>query len=360
MRTTDIIDLPPVAVPPATLRLSLDGEALAANWRALNTLSGRATAGAAVKADGYGVGAERVVPLLYAAGCRDFFVAHWSEVPALLRHVPADCIAVLHGPVNRDEAAFARSAGVRPVLNSLHQIRLWIETGGGVCHVMVDTGINRLGLQMDQLLDPLLAMLDIDICMSHLASADEDVAQNENQRRRFAEVCSSIPARRYSLANSAGIALGKGWHSDLTRPGIALYGGVVRPEFSGVVRPVVRPEAAIVQVRELQPGDQVGYNALFTATAPMRIGILSIGYADGYLRCWTGKGRFVWQDRSIPVLGRVSMDLTIVDLTDCPECAEGDWLTAEYDLLHAAQQSGLSQYELLTLMGKRYSRHFGP
>ncbi|WP_292628829.1 alanine racemase [Novosphingobium sp. 28-62-57] len=348
-----------IKAPPATLRLSLDSAALAANWRALDALSGTAAAGAAVKANAYGLGAARVVPLLAAAGCRDFFVAHWSEVPALLPHVPAERIAVLHGPVNRDEADFARSTGTRPVLNSLSQIQLWAQSGGGPCHLMVDTGMNRLGLELCHLADPAIAALDIDICMSHLASADEDVAQNEAQRLRFADVRAAIAARRYSFANSAGIALGAAFHADLTRPGIALYGGIVRPELAGVIQPVARPEAMVLQVRQLQPSDKVGYNALFTATAPMRVGVLSLGYADGYLRCWTGKGRFSWQGRSIPTLGRVSMDLTIVDLSDCPDCAEGDWLAADYDLPLAAQQTGLSQYELLTLMGQRFSRQSG-
>lgn len=322
-------------------------------------MSGNAAAGAAVKADAYGLGAARVVPVLVGAGCKDFFVAHWSEVPALLPHVSAEHIAVLHGPVNRDEADFARSTGVRPVLNSLPQVQRWLEAGGGPCHVMIDTGMSRLGIESAQLSDPALFALDIDICLSHLASADEDTAQNAQQLARFEDIRRRIAARRYSLANSAGIALGTAFHADLTRPGIAIYGGVVRPEFAGKIQPVAQPQAMVVQVRNLEPGDKVGYNALFSASKPMRAGILSIGYADGYLRCWTGRGNFLWQGRQVPVLGRVSMDLTIVDLTDLPECREGDWLGPDYDLAAASAQSGLSQYELLTLMGQRYSRHTG-
>lgn len=299
------------------------------------------------------------MPVLSAAGCRDFFVAHWSEVPEILELVPPEQIAVLHGPASAAEADFARATGVRPVLNSLHQVRVWQESGGGACHLMVDTGMNRLGLSLADLSDPALASLDVDICMSHLASADEDVAQNEDQRRRFEAVRAQVPARRYSLANSAGIALGEAYHADLTRPGIALYGGVARSELAGKIAQVVRPEAAVLQVRELQPGDKVGYNALFTASSSIRAGVLAIGYADGYLRCWSGIGGFHWQGRRARVLGRVSMDLTIVDLSDMPDCKEGDWLTADYDLPTAAAQSGLSQYELLTLMGKRFSRQSG-
>lgn len=345
-----------IALPPAALRLRMDSDALGANWRALDALSGQAKAGAAVKANAYGLGAGRVTRVLADAGCRTFFVAHWDEVPPLLDHVAADQIAVLHGPMNSLDAAYARATGVRPVLNSLAQARLWHDGGGGVCHVMVDTGMNRLGLAMDELGDPALAALDIDIGLSHLASADEDVAQNDHQLRRFEHMRQRITAKRYSFANSAGIALGSAYHADLTRPGLALYGGLARPEMAGKIAQVAFPEAALIQIRTLQTDDKVGYNATFTADRRMSVGILGVGYADGYLRCWSGKGRFTWQGQEIPVLGRVSMDLTIVDLSQAPECREGDWLGADYDLPLAAQTSGLSQYELLTSMGQRFLR----
>lgn len=334
----------------------MDEDALIANWRTLDAMSGAATAGAAVKANAYGLGSGRVTKALAGAGCRTFFVAHWAEVPELLGHVRAERIAVLHGPLNASDVGFAQATGARPVLNTVAQARRWSEAGGGPCHVMVDTGMNRLGFTMDDLGDAVIATLDIDICLSHLASADEDVAQNASQLARFEDVRQVVRAKRFSLANSAGIALGSAYQADLTRPGLALYGGIVRPEFAGKIAQVAFPEAAVVQVRMLQAGDRVGYNATFTATGPMRVGIVGVGYADGYLRCWSGKGRFVWNGREVPVIGRVSMDLTIVDLSDVPDCREGDWLGAVYDLPLAAQTSGLSQYELLTLMGQRFSR----
>lgn len=334
----------------------MDEEALAANWRILDAMSGTASAGAAVKANAYGVGAARAVRVLAQAGCRDFFVAHWAEAMDLLPHVPAENIAVLNGPLTAHDVAFARQTGVIPVLNSLWQVRLWQTGGGGPCHLMVDTGMNRLGIAMNDLGDAAIAALEIDICLSHLASADEDVPQNERQRLQFADVRRKVAARRYSLANSAGVALGTGYHADLTRPGLALYGGIPRRELAGRIAPVAFPEAAVVQVRTLAAGDLVGYNATYCADRKMRAGILAIGYADGYLRCWSGKGQFEWHGREVSVLGRVSMDLTIVDLSDVPDCREGDWLGAVYDLPLAAQTSGLSQYELLTLMGQRFLR----
>lgn len=343
-------------LPPASLRLRLDREALAGNWRRLDVLSGAARAGAAVKADAYGLGAMQAVPVLREAGCDDFFVAHWSEVPALLPLVPAHAISVLHGPMDALQATFCRAVGVKPVLNSLQQVRHWLDGGGGVCDLMVDTGINRLGLAMAEIGDPLLARLQIDICMSHLASADEDGEANGRQLARFGEVRAGLPARRYSLANSAGIALGAAYHADLTRPGLALYGGIPRPELATAIRQVAYPQAAVMQVRRLEPGDAVGYNGTFVATRRMRAGVIALGYADGYLRCWTGRGRFRWDGVALPSLGRVSMDMTVVDLSDTPGCAEGDWLDVDYDPAAASAATGLSQYELFTLLGKRFAR----
>ena len=339
-------------LPPTTLRLKLDHDALAMNWRALDRLSGAARAGAAVKADAYGVGVAKVVPALRDAGTQDFFVAHWSEV----EHIPANQLSVLHGPVHADDCAYARALGVRPVINSLFQAQLWLDSGGGLCDLMVDTGINRLGLPLISISHPLIARLDIDILMSHLASADEDVAQNAEQLRRFGEASRAIPARRRSLANSAGIALGKDYAFELTRPGLSLYGGVPRKELLAEIGQVARLEAAIIQRRDLSAGDSVGYNATFTATRAMRAGVVSLGYADGFLRCWSEKGLLRSNGRTLPLLGRVSMDMVVVDLTEAPDLAEGDWLEVPYHLPDAAAVSGLSQYELLTILGRRFRR----
>lgn len=320
----------------------------------MNRLSGSAVAGAAVKADGYGTGVERVMPALLEAGARDFFVAHWSEVPEVLAHADARSISVLHGPMTDADTRFALASGVRPVINSIAQAQRWNAAGGGACDLMVDTGMNRLGLRPEELADPAIAVLDIEVLMSHLACADEDSAMNARQCGAFRVVTSMVPHRRASLANSAGTALGSEYHFDLTRPGIALYGGTARSEMEGMVRQVVAPEAAIIQVHDLPAGESIGYGATFTAPHDMRVGILSLGYADGYLRCWTGKGIFTAADGAqLPVLGRVSMDMTAVDVTAVPHLAEGDWLTAQYDLAQAAQATGLTQYELLTLAGPR-------
>jgi len=338
------------------LRLKIDAGALAANWRALDRLSGQAAAGAAVKADAYGLGARLVVPVLREAGARQFYVAHWAETVPLLDLVPAAEVSVLHGPLTDADCAFARETGVRPVLNSMRQVRMWRDSGGGACDLMVDSGMNRLGLAASDLGDPLLQDLQIDTLMSHLASAEDDTTQSAQQLKRFTEMCAAIPARRRSLANSAGIALGSDYAFDLTRPGLALYGGVPTAGLAGHLGQVVWPQVQVIQVRSLQAGDLVGYNATFTADRPMQAAILSVGYADGYLRCWSGRGSVRAGDRVMPVLGRVSMDLLIVDCSSAPDVREGDWVGIEYSLPQAAAVSGLSQYELLTGLGKRFSR----
>ncbi len=343
--------------PTPALRLSLDEGALAHNWHVIAQLSGAAQAGAAIKADGYGIGARRAARVLRKTGCRDFFIAHWSEAQPLLDVIDPASISVLHGPMIDTDCDYARATGIKPVLNSLAQIDRWLAGGGGRCDVMVDSGINRIGLSMAEISDPRLGQLDVDLCMSHLASADEDSPQNALQLARFGAIRQAIKAQRYSLANSAGVCLGGDYLADLTRPGLALYGGSPRVELAGSIRQVVGPEAQLIQTRQLQAGDSVGYNATITATRAMRVGVVSMGYADGWLRCWSsGVGSFHADGSDIPVLGRVSMDMTVVDLTHCNHLGAGDWLAANYDLRSASAASGLSQYELLTLLGARFLR----
>ena len=346
----------PPEQPSCPLRLTLDSDALVHNWRTLDRLSGAAKAGAAVKADGYGLGAKRVVQTLAGAGCADFFVAHMDEAALLLSLVPAKRIAVLHGPLTPQDAAFAKAAAIRPVINSVRQAQLWQDAGGGRCDLMIDTGINRLGVPLADLGDPALQGLQIDVLHSHLASAEEESPLNDLQRRRWDEARSHVPHARASLANSAGLMLGADYHGDLTRPGIALYGGVPCAALTEHIRQVARPEAVIMQVRKIAAGDSIGYNATFTAPTAMRVGVISLGYADGYLRCWSGKGTMLSGEARLPVLGRVSMDMTVIDLSAAPQLREGDWVTADYALPDAAAVTGLSQYELLTSLGRRFPR----
>ena len=347
------------AIPPdfvAPHRLILSRAALIANYRWLQGQAPGVACGAAVKADGYGLGAQEVVPILAEAGCRDFFVASWAEAAAIAHLVPPASISVLHGVRDADMALARALADVaRPVLNTPAQVARWRAAGGGVCDVMVDTGINRLGLPINDL--SLLDRLNITTCLSHLASADTNVAQNAQQLARFQTLRGRVDAARYSLANSAGICLGGDYHFDLIRPGLALYGGIPRGEATAHIRQVAFPEAQILQVRTIAAGEGVGYNATWVAEVPTRVATIHLGYADGYLRGFSGTGQALTVDGvAIPVIGRVSMDLVTLALPDGAPVAEGDWLRIDFNLARAATQSGLSPYELLTSLGGRYQR----
>lgn len=336
------------------LRLELDGAALAANWRDMARRSGRAACGAAVKADGYGLDARAVATRLSAAGCRDFYVATWSEADEIGAYIGGSGLSVLHG-VRVEDMPTARASAARPVLNTAGQIARWRETGRP-CDVMVDTGMNRLGLTPREACSGLLEGLQIDTLMSHLACADEPGhALNEVQQSAFTALASAIPARRYSLANSAGICLGADYSFDLTRPGLALYGGSPSPGVA--MEHVVRPFAQVLQTRRVHAGETVGYGATFTASGDMTIAIVNLGYADGYLRTLAGQGMLRAGTVGCPVVGRISMDLTAVDISQA-EVGEGDWLEVDYDLPTISAAAGLSQYELLTGLGHRYQRRW--
>lgn len=333
----------------APLRLRLDGAALVSNWRHLAKLSGTASCGAAIKANGYGLGARDVAVRLAEAGCRDFFVATWAEAAALADlGVP---VSVLHG-VRAEDPLDAPHA--RPVLSTAAQVLRW-KPAGRPCDVMVDTGMNRLGVSAEEIGTGLLDGLAIETLMSHLVSADEDAPLNARQLAAFGALKGRTRAKRLSLANSAGIALGADYAFDLTRPGIALYGGRQRPGHDAI-RQVATPEAQILQRRRVRAGESVGYNATWIAPADTEVAILNLGYADGYLRCFSGKGAAMVAGVALPVIGRVSMDLAAIDVTALPDLCEGDWVAMSYGLPETAALSGLSQYELLTGLGGRFDR----
>lgn len=336
------------------LRLRLDGNALKSNWRWLRERSGGAACGAAVKANGYGLGASEVVKRLTAAGCRDFFVATWAEAQDLDVSSAGASLSVLHGVFEEDMAA-ASASSARPVLNSPEQVRRWRATGRP-CDVMIDTGINRLGLSSEEVRSGLLDGLEIDTLHSHLACADEDVEANERQRRLFDELSGNVNASRRALSNSAGICLGSTYAFDLTRPGLALYGGIPRREAANYIRQVASIEAQVIQRRRVTAGASIGYNATWTASEDCEIAIINLGYADGYLRGFSSRGMAFAGNARLPVIGRVSMDLTAVCVDAARQVGEGDWLRIDFDLPRAAAQSGLSQYELLTSLGSRSDR----
>ena len=336
------------------LRLTVDRAALQHNWRWLQDRAGVA-AGAAVKANGYGLGAKEATEALIEAGCRDFFVSTWAEA-VQLGSLPTDAnLVVLHGVGAAD--ADAANSPARPCLNTTEQVSRWKAMAPGrSCDAMIDTGMNRLGLRPDEL--ACLDGLAIDTLHSHLACADEESPLNTMQLERFAAVASAVPAKRYSLANSAGICLGRDYSFDLVRPGLSLYGGIPRAEAEGNIRQIARVEAEIVQRRRIPAGETCGYGATFMAHEDTEAAILNIGYADGYLRGFSSRGSAFAGEFALPVLGRVSMDLIAVGCDSAAELKEGDWVELDYDLPTASKQSGLSQYELLTTLGDRFERRW--
>ncbi|WP_420141503.1 alanine racemase, partial [Sphingomonas sp.] len=343
----------PVSAP---LRLDCDADSLVANWRFLKTAGGGAACGAAVKADAYGLGAVKVARRLAAAGCRDLFVATWAEAEALGPLPDGVALSVLHG-IRAEDMATALGSPARPVLNSAEQVARWRGAGGGACDVMVDTGMNRLGLSAAEAASGLLEGLAIETLMSHLACADEPGhALNTRQQAAFAALRGQVSARRYSLANSAGILLGRDYAFDLTRPGLALYGGVPVPgdarQRAGL-RPVAAISAAILQVRTVAAGETVGYGATWAAPRDSRIAIVNAGYADGLLNRLAAGLAAHHDGRRLPVVGRISMDMMAIDLGPAP-LREGDWLRLDLDLPDLAAMAGLSQYELLTRLGDRF------
>ncbi|MFC7536814.1 alanine racemase [Sphingomonas sp. GCM10030256] len=334
------------------LRLTCSKDALAANWRWLASKSG-VPCGAAVKADGYGLGARDVVGVLLEAGCGDFFVSSWWEAEQLAGISQGADLAVLHGFGPDDLPALELAA--RPVLNSTEQVARWKEVAPQrPCDVMIDTGMNRLGLREAEA--GVLDGLRIHTLHTHLACADEDHPLNSLQLERFRAAAASIPAERYSLANTAGILLGSEYAFDLTRPGLGLYGGVTGESARVHIQQVAHLEAQIVQRRTIRSGESCGYSATYVAPSDIQAAVLNIGYADGYWRGFSARGSARCGDALLPVLGRVSMDLVITDCSAAPDLKEGDWVAIDFSLEEAATVSGKSQYELLTGLGRRFER----
>ncbi len=344
--------------------LVVDRDAIVANWRALR----RGPTAAVVKADAYGLGARAITPALFAAGCRHFFTAHPDEALAIRGQVRSAMLAVLNGLWPGSERDFAAS-DITPVLGSLAEIERWRTHARSVGRPLpailhVDTGMSRLGLDARELAalaaDPgQLHGLDLRYIMTHLVSAESpDDPVNERQRERFDAACAMLPKAPRSLANSSGLFLGPGFASDLARPGAALYGINPTPARPNPQRPVVQLRARVLQMRDIPAGASVGYNAQWTASRPSRIATISVGYADGYPRSLSNKAVAFFDGQALPLVGRVSMDLTTFDATDAPALAPGGWLDligpGGVDAL--AELAGTNAYEILTSLGARYKR----
>lgn len=358
------------AVPDPSALLSIDLDAIAANWRDLVARHPSGPVAVVVKANAYGLGAEPVTRRLLAEGARHVFVAEFDEALALRDAVPREVtLAVLHGLVAGAEAE-AEAAGIVPVLNDLGALQRWSAQASArgkrlpaILHI--DTGMNRLGLgrrEVERLAqDPgPLAALDLRFVMTHFVASEEPANPlNRAQVARFDGLRALLPPAPTSVANSSGIFLGAYAASDLARPGAALYGINPTPDAPNPMRTVLTLEARILQIHEIEPGESVGYNATWVAARPSRIATVAAGYADGYLRSLSGRGAGLVSGRLVPLVGRVSMDLLTFDVTDAPEAAPGGFIRLIGPDLPpdaVAARAGTNAYEILTSLGPRYRR----
>jgi alanine racemase len=361
--------------------LHIDLDALAANWRTLRDHAGGAETAAVVKANAYGIGIERAVPSLARAGCRTFFVAHLSEAIRARAVAPEATIYVLNGLFSGTGPTYAQF-DLRPVLGSFEEIEEW----AGFCRahsqklkaaIHVDTGMNRLGLTVPQglTLKDRAELKDFEtaLLMSHFVSAEEnDNPLNRQQIEAFEAIRSSLPNIPASLPNSSGIFLRDKPGYDLARPGYALYGGNPTPSLDNPMRPVVGLEGRIVQLRWVEAEHTVGYNGRWLALTKRRIATLSVGYADGYPRASSARGKSgeellagmaLVAGQTCPFAGNVSMDLITVDVTDVPESRvkRGDTVVligGELTIDEVGRRAGTIGYEILTNLGARYARAY--
>jgi alanine racemase len=356
--------------------LSIDLDALSDNYHRLAARAGSAETGASVKANAYGTGLVEAAATLDRAGCRTFFVAYPEEGEAVRLVVPKAAVYVLGGLL-AGEAPFYERHGLKPVLAQPDEIEEWsahcrkrgsrLEAG-----IHVETGINRLGLARKEIdwlsaRPDTLSSMTADLVVGHLACADEpEATMNAEQHRRFEDLRRRLPAMRASLANSPGLFLSDVFRFDLVRPGIGLYGG--NPFLSGdnPFKTVVRLHGRVLQAKAIERGDAVGYGSTWRASRPTRIAVIGAGYGDGYPRSMGSRegsdgGRVYIAGRFAPIVGRVSMDMITVDVTDVPEgllsrasTAEliGEHVTAE----EVAGRAGTISYEILTRLGSRYAR----
>lgn len=367
----------------AGLRLTVDLTALVGNWRFMAGRSARARTAAVVKADAYGLGIEDVGEALYQAGARDFFVATADEGVTLRLYAPEARIFVLSGIWPGMERRFFENDLV-PVIISEEQLSFWMgvlaDYGEYPCALQVDTGFNRLGLPMG---DAIALADDVSrpasfapvLVMSHLACGDDPAnPMNRQQLESFRQVTAAFEGIESSLAASAGIFLGPEYHFDLTRPGIALYGAEAVNGMANPMQPVATAEARVIQTRNVRAGETVGYGRALRLTRDSRLAIVSAGYADGYMRSQSSAGVPLRQavpqggmgfiaGHRVPVAGRITMDLTIFDVTDLPEklVKAGDYIELFGNNIlvdDAARAAGTIGYEMLTSMGLRHQRQY--
>lgn len=353
--------------------LTIDVGAVAANFRDLALRVAPAECAAVVKADAYGLGADALGPALAASGAQTFFVAHLDEALRLRQRLPEVRIGILNGlpPGGADLCAQAR---ILPVLNHMADVACW----SALCRqreaalpafLHIDTGMNRLGLapeELDQIAaaPDLFQVIDIQAILSHFACADDAASpMTEAQAEVFRRTLTQLPPRPASLANSSGVFRGRAYHFDLVRPGIALYGGNPTPEAGNPMRHTVRLTSHVIQLRRVDSPMTVGYGASHSFRTKGKIVTIPVGYADGYLRSLSNRGK-VWIAGALaPIVGRVSMDLITVDVSHLADDAVApgtvvDLIGPQLPVDDVARNAGTIGYEILTGFGARYARRY--
>jgi alanine racemase len=356
--------------------LTIDLAALQANYRLLVRKAAGADCAAAIKGNAYGISVAEAGKALWDAGCRSFYIARPDEGAELRSLLPKAGITVLDG-FYASEGGFYTAHNLRPALAQLSEAEAWAGISSGLpCALHVDTGINRVGFSEFEFTalmrnTDVLKRLNVNSLMSHLACADDPASKmNEAQLKRFKNLCKRLPHIKASLANSSGIFLGKAYHFDEVRPGIALYGGNPTPHKKNPMKPVVHLHARILQVRDVMKGETVGYSATWRARRNSRIAIIAAGYADGIARKLSSgpKGALAQvfiAGQLCPVVGRVSMDMMTIDVTDVParklaRANAAELLGKNILIDEVAGWAGTISYELLTHLGRRYSRVYSP
>ena len=361
----------------AGARLTIDLGGVAENYRRLANACGNSVCAAVVKANAYGIGVAQVAPALHDADCRVFFVATFEEaieLRAILNATERDAeIFALNG-ASASLANLAHGERIIPALNTVQDVEQWRAIAATVSHkpriaIHVDTAMSRLGLDYDAARDLIRSKatrseLEVRAILSHLSCADEpDHPLNRVQQERFANVRRAAPDVQASLANSSGVFLGAGFHFDMVRAGVALYGANPIPNRANPMVEVINLKGKIVQTRQIDRGMTVGYGAAFTAARPMRLATVPVGYADGYPRALSNRGFGEIGGIRVPVVGRVSMDLTVFDVTDvAPDVAcvgnEIQLIGGAVNLDEIASAGDTIAYEILVRLGQRFDREY--
>lgn len=354
--------------------LTINLAALRDNYKLLADRISPTRVAAVVKADAYGLGADKVAPQFYAAGCRDFFVAQLGEALALQPHLGKDAhIYVLNGLQPQTEQICAEHT-IIPTLNSLEQLRNYAAIGKAQNRslpalLQIDTGMARLGLSEQELKillsnPALLENIDIKFIISHLACADSaENPQNQAQLERMQVALTRLPHYPVAFSNSGGSFLAHSYHYDMARPGIALYGGAPQENLPNPMQPVVSLQARVIQCRTVPANTPVGYGASFITQGETRIATIAIGYADGWPRHLSSKGAAYYGDIRLPIIGRVSMDSITLDVSALPEDtlmlgSLVELIGAHQTLEQVATDAGTISYEILTSLGQRYHRNY--